>query len=169
MDAVRFFLDQLERESKLSHKVLNEVPEGKNTWKPHERSMELGYLAALIAQMPAWIAIMIATDELDFADSQQRSSLQAKASDSRAALLKLADDSYAKGKAALEGTAEQHQNGPWAFKMDGKTLAGGSRVDQIAEALTHLTHHRGQLTVYLRLLGQKVPSTYGPSGDDKVV
>jgi uncharacterized damage-inducible protein DinB len=159
----------LERESKLSHKVLNEVPEGKNTWKPHERSMELGYLAALIAQMPAWIAIMIATDELDFADSQQRSSLQAKASDSRAALLKLADDSYAKGKSALEGTTEQHLNGRWAFKMDGKVLAGGSRVEQIAEALTHLAHHRGQLTVYLRLLGEKVPSTYGPSGDEKVV
>ena len=169
MDAVRFFVDQLQREQALNRKVLAVVPEGKNTWKPHDKSMELGYLAALVAQMPAWIAMMIATDGLDFADSSARSSFQAKGSDSTQALLKLADDSAAKGKSALEGTNEDHLNGTWNFRMGDKVLGGGTRINQIADTFTHMTHHRGQLTVYLRLLGVNVPSTYGPSADEKVV
>ncbi len=169
MDAVDFFKAQLRREAALSRKVLLETPEGRNDWKPHERSMEFGYLAALVAQMPAWIAMIITTDGLDLADAKSRGSFQAKASDSREALLKLADDSNAKAEAALEGTTEGHLNGNWAFRMGGREVASGTRLVQIANTFTHLAHHRGQLTVYLRLLGAKVPATFGPSADERVV
>ncbi|AFL87856.1 hypothetical protein Terro_1549 [Terriglobus roseus DSM 18391] len=168
MDAVGFFLAQLEREQALNRKVLQQVPEGKNSWKPHEKSMELGYLAALIAQMPGWIAMMIATDGLDLDDKESGDKFQARASESSEALMKLTEDNYAKAKSALEGTTEEHLGGPWAFRMRGVDLNGGPRLEQIADAFTHMAHHRGQLTVYLRLLGQKVPATYGPSADEKV-
>ncbi len=166
MDAVSFFLSQLDRESERSRKMLQEVPEGKNSWKPHEKSMELGYLAALLAQMPAWIELMINTDGLDLADKTSRSNFQAGASESKGALLKLSEDSTAKGKAALEGTTEDHLNGTWDFRMGDKVLGSGTRIEQIADTFTHMAHHRGQLTVYLRLLGEKVPSTFGPSADE---
>jgi uncharacterized damage-inducible protein DinB len=169
MDAVRFFVAQLEREQSLNLKVLKQVPEGKNAWKPHEKSMEFGYLAALVAQMPAWIAMMIATDGLNLDDKESSSKFQAHASESSEALLKLAEDSYAKAKSALEGTNEEHLEGPWAFRMRGVDLNSGPRIGQIADTFTHMAHHRGQLTVYLRLLGAKVPSTYGPSADEKIV
>jgi len=168
MDAVRFFVEQLDREHGLNRKVLVEVPEGKNNWKPHEKSMELGYLAALVAQMPAWIAMMVATEGLDLADKSQTGGFQAKGSDSRDALLKLADESTAKGKAALEGTNEDHLNRHWCFRIGDKVVQDASRMQQIADVYTHMAHHRGQLTVYLRLLGEKVPATYGPSADERI-
>jgi uncharacterized damage-inducible protein DinB len=168
VDAVRFLVEQLDREAALSRKVLAEVPEGKNAWKPHERSMELGYLAALTAQMPAWIAMMISTDGLDLDSKQSGENFQAKASDSSEALLKLADDSYAKGKSALQATTEDHLNGHWAFRIAGREVGSGTRLKQITDTFTHLAHHRGQLTVYLRMVGAKVPATYGPSADERI-
>ncbi|SEC56078.1 DinB family protein [Terriglobus roseus] len=168
MDAVSFFRAQLEREQALNRKVLQQVPEGKNSWKPHEKSMEFGYLAALVAQMPGWIAMMIATDGLDLDDKTSGDKFQARASESNEALWELAEENYLKAKSALEGTTEEHLEGSWAFRMRGVALNSGPRLEQIADTFTHMAHHRGQLTVYLRLLGAKVPATYGPSADEKV-
>jgi uncharacterized damage-inducible protein DinB len=166
MQINQFFLAQLDREVAASRKVLDRVPEGRNSFKPHEKSMELGYLAALVAQMPGWIAMMISTDELNF-DKGGASGLQAKAAESRQALLQLAEDNYAKAKQALETTTEDHLNGNWIFVMGGKAIGSGPRHQQIADAFTHLAHHRGQLTIYLRLNEVKVPAIYGPSADER--
>jgi hypothetical protein len=92
LDLKAFFLQQLERETAANRKVLERVPQGKNSWKPHERSMEMGYLAALVASMPGWISMMIETDELNL-DKPESQRFRAKAQDSTAGLLKLADDS----------------------------------------------------------------------------
>ncbi len=99
MEMRKLFTEQLEREAASSRRVLERVPEGRNDWKPHERSMPMGYLAALVAQMPAWIAMMLTTTELNLDDKNSSGKFQAKASDSREALLKLADDSAAKARA----------------------------------------------------------------------
>ena len=163
MQINQFFLSQLDREVAASRRVLDRVPEGRNSFKPHEKSMELGYLAA---QMPGWIAMMISTDELNF-DKGGSAGLQAKAAESREALLQLAEDNYAKAKQALETTTEEHLNGNWSFVMGGKAIGSGPRHQQIADAFNHLAHHRGQLTVYLRLNGAKVPAIYGPSADER--
>ena len=101
MELTKFFTDQLDREVAASRKVLQRVPEGRNDWKPHERSMPMGYLAALVAQMPAWIAMMLTTTELNLDDKASSGNFQAKASDSNADLLKLADDSAEKARSAL--------------------------------------------------------------------
>jgi uncharacterized damage-inducible protein DinB len=168
MEMTKFFTDQLEREVAASRKVLERVPEGRNDWKPHERSMPMGYLAALVAQMPAWIAMMLTTTELNLDDRASSGNFQAKASESTKALLKLANDSEDKARTALAHVTEDDLNEIWSFKMHGKTLNSGTRHQQIADVFTHLAHHRGQLTVYLRLNDVPVPAIFGPSADEPV-
>ena len=165
MELKQFFLEQLEREAASSRKAIERVPEGQNSWKPHERSMELGYLAALVATMPGWIAFMIDYDELDLDGSGK--GFRTKAVDTRAELLALLDQGLTESRRALENTTESHLLQPWRLKMGAQLLTEGPRYVNIAEgALSHMAHHRGQLTVYLRLNEAKVPAIYGPSADE---
>jgi uncharacterized damage-inducible protein DinB len=166
MELKTFFLQQLERESAASHKVLERVPQGKNSWKPHERSMEMGYLAALVASTPGWISIMIETEDLNL-DKPESQRFRAKPQDSTSDLLKLADESKAQAEASLRNTNDSHLAKPWKFVMGGKAVSEAPRSQQIADAFTHMAHHRGQLTVYLRLNEAKVPAIYGPSADER--
>ena len=166
MELRAFFLQQLERETAANRKTLERVPQGKNSWKPHERSMEMGYLAALVASMPGWISMMVETDELNL-DKPESQRFRAKAQDSTSDLLKLADESKAQAEAALRKTSEDHLAKPWKFVMGGKALNEAPRNQQIADVFTHMAHHRGQLTVYLRLNESKVPAIYGPSADER--
>ena len=162
----KFFLEQLEREAAASRKAIERVPEGQNSWKPHERSMELGYLAAMVATMPGWPALMIELDELDLNDSTGQN-FRTKPVESRADLLRQLDEGLAASRKALENTSEAHLNTAWRLKMGDQVLTEGPRYTMIADgALSHLAHHRGQLTVYLRLNEAKVPAIYGPSADE---
>jgi uncharacterized damage-inducible protein DinB len=166
MELKTFFLQQLERETAANRKVLERVPQGRNSWKPHERSMEMGYLAALVASMPGWISMMIETEELNF-DKPESQRFRATAQNSTADLLKLADDSKAQAETALRDTNDSQLAKPWKFVMGGKALNEAPRSQQIADVFTHMAHHRGQLTVYLRLNEAKVPAIYGPSADER--
>ena len=159
----RYFLEQLEREAAASRKVIERVPEGQNTWKPHPRSMELGYLAALVATMPGWPSLMIDRDDLDLSDDTFRT----KPLSSRAELLAALDDALAQSRRSLEATSETHLNTNWQLKARDQVLNEGPRYRMIADAvISHLAHHRGQLTVYLRLNEASVPALYGPSADE---
>ena len=161
----KYFLEQLEREAVASRKVVERVPEGQNTWKPHERSMELGYLTALVATMPGWPAQMIDRDELDLDDPS--GSFRTKPIASRAELLRALDEGMENSRRALESTTEAHLMDCWRLKAGEQVLVEGPRYKMIADgALAHLAHHRGQLTVYLRLNETKVPAIYGPSADE---
>jgi uncharacterized damage-inducible protein DinB len=166
MELKDFFLEQLERETEINRKVLERVPQGKNSWKPHERSMEMGYLAAMVASVPRWISLIIETDELNL-DKPESQDLRPKPQHATADLLKLAGESKAQAERSLKSTSEAHLAKPWKFVMGGKALNEGPRNQQIADAFTHLAHHRGQLTVYLRLNEAKVPAMYGPSADER--
>jgi uncharacterized damage-inducible protein DinB len=160
-----FLLEQLEREAAACRKVLERVPEGQNSWKPHERSMQLGYLAALVATMPGWPSFMIWRDEIDI--DGQDSGMRTAAVETRAELLRLLDEGLAKSREALTNTTEEHLFGNWRIVMGGQVLSEGPRYKMIADgALSHVAHHRGQLTVYLRLNDAKVPAIYGPSADE---
>lgn len=162
----KFFLEQLEREAAASRKAIERVPEGQNTWKPHDRSMELGYLSSMVATMPGWLALMIERDELDLNDPTG-ATFRTKSVESRAELLRLLDEGLAASRKALENTSEAHLNTTWRLKMGDQVLTEGPRYAMIADgALSHLAHHRGQLTVYLRLNEAKVPAIYGPSADE---
>lgn len=162
-----FFLAQLEREAVSTRKAIERVPEGRNDFKPHERSMELGYLAALVAGMLGWIAFMIDRDELDL-DAPSSEGFRTKPLATRAELLASVETGVANARRALEGTTDAHLRTVWAFKMGGKPVAQNSRDIMIADAVfSHLAHHRGQLTVYLRLADSTVPALYGPSADER--
>jgi uncharacterized damage-inducible protein DinB len=161
----KFFLEQLEREAAASRKVIERLPEGQSSWKPHARSMELGYLASLVATMPGWPAFMIDRDELDLNDPS--GSFRTKTVESKDELLRLLDKGVSESRKALENTTEQHMMGCWRLTAGDQVLTEGPRYTMIADgALAHLAHHRGQLTVYLRLNDAKVPAIYGPSADE---
>ena len=167
MQLTEYFLAQLEREAAHTRKAIERVPEGKNDFKPHERSMELGYLAALVASMPVWIARMIDTDELNF-DDPSSEKFRTEPVATRAELLALCDSAVTKARSALIATSDEHLATNWAFKMGGKAISEGPRSTMIADAVfSHLAHHRGQLTVYLRLVEASVPALFGPSADEK--
>ncbi|HEY3988025.1 MAG TPA: hypothetical protein VGM02_01920 [Acidobacteriaceae bacterium] len=166
MDLKEFFLKQLEQETTLSRKVIERVPEGNNDWKPHQKSMALGYLAALVAAMPGWVAFMIEGDQLDFEDPASVK-FRTRAVETQAELLQSLNDGAAKAKRALEGTDEKHLHDRWRLVSGNRVLMEGPRYAMISDGVfSHLAHHRGQLTVYLRLNEAAVPALYGPSADE---
>ncbi len=168
MELKEIFLAQLEREASSTRKAIERVPEGRNDWKPHEKSMALGYLAALVATMPGWTAFMIERDELNF-DEPSSAEFKTKVVETKAELLKQLEESVAKGRKALENTTEEHLMKPSRFVAGGRVLSEEPRHVMLSDALfSHLAHHRGQLTVYLRLTGASVPAIYGPSADEKL-
>jgi len=166
MKLVEFLAGQLEREAAISRRVLERVPEGKPDWKPHEKSMPLGYLSNLVATMPSWITAEIERDGLDL-DPPGGPPYEPPPTDTRAALLSVHDGLAAEALAALRGTTDAHLATRWQLLVGGRVVMDQPRHEVIGDTLTHLAHHRGQLTVYLRLNGAPVPRVYGPSADDQ--
>lgn len=166
MELREMFLAKLDREAVVTRKAIERVPEGRNDFKPHEKSMELGYLAALVATMPGWVWFMIEKDELDLGDPANEG-FKTKARETKAELLEALDDGIAQARKALQETTEEHLMKNWRFKMGGQVISDLPRHVMLSDAVfSHLAHHRGQLTVYLRLTDAKVPAIYGPSADE---
>jgi uncharacterized damage-inducible protein DinB len=165
MKLTDFFLAQLEREAAPTRRVLERVPEGRDDWKPHEKSMPFGYLAQLVATMPSWIALAITQDELDL-NPPGGGGYAPPATGTNAALMMAFDDAVEQGRAALVKTTDEQLATPWKLLVGGHVVMENPRRVVIGDTFNHLAHHRGQATVYLRLLGVPVPSIYGPSADD---
>lgn len=161
------FLSDLEREASGTRRVLQNVPEGRNDWKPHEKSMPMGYLAALVARMPAWFAMMIKLDEFDMR-SGDGSGYKPEVPATNRELLVLFEKSLSEAREALANTTDEHLLKPWKFMVAGKVVTENPRHVMLRDtALNHMVHHRGQLTVYLRLNNAVVPAIYGPSADER--
>jgi uncharacterized damage-inducible protein DinB len=156
---------ELDREVERSRAALEQVPEGKYEWKPHEKSMILGYLANMVATMPTWIAMQVNQDQLDVAPAEG-SKMERKRMDKSDELIQALDKSAADARAALEKTSDQHLETPWQLLARGKVVMESPRYLMIQDTINHWSHHRGQMTVYLRLMDAKVPAIYGPSADD---
>jgi uncharacterized damage-inducible protein DinB len=165
MKLTEFFRDELDREVERSRKALEQVPDGKYQWKPHERSMIFGYLADMVATIPTWITMEINQDELDVAPAEGKGTKQAP-KETSAALVKALDAAAADARSALEKTTDEHLNTNWKLLARGNVVFEGPRHLMIQDTINHWAHHRGQMTVYLRLMGAKVPALYGPSSDD---
>jgi uncharacterized damage-inducible protein DinB len=159
-------LAELEREADRSRRALEKVPDGKHDWKPHERSMIFGYLAYMVATIPTWIAMVVTKDELDIAPKSGPTQTPAKLQTS-AEYLKALAKSFNEAEAALRGTTEAHLKSRWRLLAAGKVVAESPRHEMIRDTINHWVHHRGQMTVYLRLMGAEVPALYGPSADEK--
>src|SRR6266478_1172967 len=138
MKLTEFFLSELDREVERSRRALEQVPEGKYDWKPHDRSMAFGYLADMVATMPSWMAMAITQDELDVAPADGPKMKQAPKETSDA-LLK-----------ALEKATADHLMTSWRLLARGQVVMETQRQVVIQDTFNHWAHHRGQLTVYLR-------------------
>ena len=165
MKLTEFFSLELDREVERSRRALEQVPDGKYDWKPHERSMIFGYLADMVATMPSWIAMAITKDELDIAP-EGGSNVQQTKKETSADLLSALDKGAAEAKSALAKTTDEHLLTNWRLLAHGQLAMEAQRQVVIQDTINHWAHHRGQMTVYLRLMGAKVPALYGPSADD---
>lgn len=158
-------LDQIEREAPRTRRVLEQVPEGRFDWKPHEKSMPLGQLAMLVATMPSWVSLIVNQEDLDL-NPPGGSNAPPTALRTRAELVSAHDKGVAEARQILEKVSEDRLMKPWKLLVAGKTVLEEPRHIVLRDTLMHLSHHRGQLTVYLRLNGATVPSVYGPTADD---
>jgi uncharacterized damage-inducible protein DinB len=167
MNLNQLFLGELDREGPLTRRVLERVPDGRNDWQPHKKSMPLGRLAALVAGMPSWLAMMIDKDEFDLNPPGGSSGSFQTDIRSNSDLLKTMDSGVTAARDALQKTNDGHLMKPWRLLVSGKTVAEHPRHVMLRDSINHLAHHRGQLTVYLRLNDVPVPAVYGPSADDQ--
>jgi uncharacterized damage-inducible protein DinB len=159
------FLAQLTEEADRTRRALERVPEGRDDWKPHEKSMPLGYLAMLVARMPSWIAMIVKRDDLDLKPAGG-SNIDQRPLRTPAELVQAMDEGVAQAREALTGVDDEYLMTPWRLLVSGKVVNESPRHVVLRDTFTHLAHHRGQLTVYLRLNDVPVPAIYGPSADD---
>jgi len=160
-------LAELEREANGTRRTLERVPEGRDDWKPHEKSMPLGYLASLVATIPAWTVSMITQDGLDL---KAPGELQPRGPQTNRELLEAFDNAMVKAREAFATATDEHlTTTSWRLLVGGHVVSEQPRYIAIRDgAFNHLVHHRAQLTVYLRLNDIPVPSLYGPSADERV-
>jgi len=161
-----FLLAELNREIERSRRVLEQAPAGKYDWKPHEKSMAFGYLANMVATMPMWMNMQISRDDLDVAPADG-GKMEQKRLETSAELVAALDTAAAGARSAFEKTTDEHLRTNWKLLARGQVVMEAPRFEMIQDTLNHWAHHRGQMTVYLRLMGAKVPAIYGPSADDK--
>jgi len=166
MKLTDLLLAELDREAAGTRSALQRLPEGHNDWKPHPKSMPLGYLASLVATMPSWVVSMVKQDELDLR-SPEASKFKPLEWNKRGELLAAHDACVAEAREALENTTDDHLMTSWKLKVGDHVASENVRHIMIADSVfNHLAHHRGQLTVYLRLNEASVPAIYGPSADE---
>ena len=155
------FVKELEAEVTATRKCLERIPESLFDWKPHEKSMTMGYLTLLVAEIPKWITHMIEKSEIDFASFEHFKPTNA------AELVAHFDENVKGAKKALSLIKEGELAEPFSLKNQGKLLYSSPKKENIESTINHMVHHRGQLTVYMRLNNIPVPAIYGPSADDR--
>jgi len=159
-------LPEFDHEMATARTVIDRLPEDKYGWAPHDKSMKAGRLASHIAEMPGWGVASLTQDALDLAPvgGPQYEALNAA---SKKALLEAFDKNVAACRAAIAATSDETFMKTWDLKRAGQTLMTMPKIAVVRTfVLNHIIHHRGQLSVYLRLTGAPVPSIYGPSADE---
>lgn len=158
------FISELQHELESTRKILNVLPEDMLTWKPHEKSMTLGRLAAHVSELVGWITMTLKTDELDFSKIDYKPLVPTTVQEIKDVLEKCAVEAIA----ALETAAPEDFGKIWTLRRGEHIILALPKSATIRSmAMNHLYHHRGQLTVYLRILDVPVPGMYGPSADER--
>jgi uncharacterized damage-inducible protein DinB len=161
LQLAKLYSDELRAEAIATRKCLERIPVSLFDYKPHEKSMALGYLALLVAEIPNWIAYIVEKGEIDFATFKH---FQPKTTEE---LVKHFDENMDAATKALKNMTNDQFSDSFALKNQGQLLFESSKKDNVSSSINHWVHHRGQLTVYMRLNDIPVPSIYGPSADDK--
>jgi uncharacterized damage-inducible protein DinB len=153
-------LPEFDIEMATTRRMLERVPSDKGQWKPHPKSFALGHLAQLVARMPGWVTMTLQRPVLDLGE------FRGYTFETTQTLLGEFDQHVREAREALASAKDAAFAGPWSLKRGDQvffTLPVGAVVRQ---NINHLVHHRGQLSVYLRLLDVPVPSIYGPTADE---
>jgi uncharacterized damage-inducible protein DinB len=165
MTLTELFIAELDREAPRTRRALAQVALGHDDWKPHPKSMPLGRLAGLVASMPSWVSLILEQDELDLNPPSGGGRYQQPSADK---LVEVHDAHVAKARTSLSQTNDDFlMNTKWRLLVSGNIVMELPRHIVMRDTLNHLAHHRGQLTVYLRLTERTVPAIYGPSADDQ--
>ena len=163
LPAAHALVAELLEEAATTRRVLERVPEDRFDWQPHDKSMTLGQLALHIANIPGAISRLSALDGVDASALKFEAPHPATYAD----LLRAFDESIASTKSFLSGLDETTAAAPWTMRAGERELFSVPRIGLMRRlALNHWYHHRGQLTVYLRLIGVSVPVVYGRSADE---
>ena len=165
MKLTELLIAELDREAPRTRRALEQVPTGRDDWKPHEKSMPLGRLAGLVATMPSWVQLVVGQDELELNPPAGGGQFQQPSTDQ---LVAVHDAHIKKAREALAGTNDNFLlTTKWRLLFGGQPVMEELRHVVLSDTFNHLAHHRGQLTVYLRLTDRTVPSIYGPTADDQ--
>ena len=158
-------LTEFDAEVGKTRKTLERVPSGKGDYAPHPKSMPLGRLAGLVASMPSWVSFIIDREELDITPQPGQGQYRQPTTDK---LVEALDTHVRDARASLSKTTDEHLlTTSWRLRAGGKVVMEQPRHVVLRDTINHLAHHRGQLTVYLRLTDRPVPAIYGPSADDQ--
>lgn len=154
---------ELKQEAATTRKMLERLPESEFGWKPHEKSMSLGRLAAHVVEMTGWVGETVTKDQIDFAAGDYVPT-EAKTAEE---LLTMFEKTIASCLDALNGASDEHLMQPWTLRNGEQVYFTLPRIAVIRRmSLNHMVHHRGQLSVYMRLRDIPVPGMYGPSADE---
>lgn len=164
MKVIDSLIQEFEHETQTTRKHLERLPNDKLDWRPHEKSFTAAGLASHITECVGWTVAIFNEREIDFDPSTYKPYLATSVAD----LLKTFDDNVDKGKQALASATDDTLTEPWSLKIMGRVQFEKPRAAVFRDfALSHVIHHRGQFSVYLRLLNVPVPGSYGPSADEQ--
>ena|ERR1700741_4533775 len=153
-------LPEFDLEMATTRRLLERVPSDQGQWKPHPKSFALGHLAQLVATMPGWLTTMLLDTKIDLAAGAGYSF------EATETLLDVFDRHVREARQALQSVKDEDYAVPWSLMKGETVLFTQPRRDAIRSTINHLVHHRGQLSVYLRLLDVPLPSIYGPTADE---
>jgi len=160
-------LAEFDMEMANTRRTLERIPDEKFSWKPHEKSGTMGWMAGHLANLPYWAVVTLERDSLDLASPDGPAFVPPKPGN-RKEVLDVFDKHRTEARAALAAANDAAYASPWALLMGGKELFRHSRAEVLRRMVfNHSIHHRGQLTMYLRLLDIPVPALYGPSADEQ--
>lgn len=155
-------LPEFDQEMATTRRLLERVPSEKGTWKPHQKSFPLGHLAQLVAAMPGWLTNAIRETSLNLGN------FPGYTYEKTETLLGVFDENVKEARQAIASSSDADYTVPWSLMFGDQVLFTLPRAAVVRQTISHLVHHRGQLTVYLRLLDVPIPSIYGPTADEKV-
>ena len=153
-------LPEFDIEMATTRRLLERVPGEKATWRPHAKSFPLGHLAQLVARMPGWLTNAVRETDLNLTGATGYSYEKTET------LLAEFDRNVREARAAITQASDADFAVTWSLKMGDRILFSMPRAGVVRQTINHLVHHRGQLSVYLRLLDVPIPSIYGPTADE---
>lgn len=158
-------LPEFDHEMGTTRRVLERVPEAEFAWKPHDKSFNLGQLAGHVANIPHWVDAIVKNTVFDLADAEDA---RPRVPESTARLVSQFEKNVGAARAGIAGMSDPEFLAAWTFKNNGQTVFTMPRAAALRSfVMNHLIHHRGQLTVYLRLRNVPVPPVYGPTADEQ--